>query len=118
MPNNESVDIFVPVDDILERIDRSTLATLSLADCEAARRSYEALCNGTAKPERKRRERKPSVATLIKRAEKAGKTVTAITTPDGVTLTFGEAKENDANSGTNVNPWDEVLNAADQKRPS
>jgi hypothetical protein len=38
---------------------------------------------------RKRRERKPSVATLIKRAEKAGKTVTAITTTEGVTLTFG-----------------------------
>jgi putative intracellular protease/amidase len=38
---------------------------------------------------RKRRERKPSVATLIKRAEKAGKTVTAITTAGGVTLTFG-----------------------------
>jgi len=38
---------------------------------------------------RKRRERKPSVATLIKRAEKAGKTVTAITTAEGVTLTFG-----------------------------
>jgi len=62
------------------------LATSPLDDY---RRSYEALCNGTAKPPRQRRERKPSVATLIKRAEKAGKTVTAITTAEGVTLTFG-----------------------------
>jgi hypothetical protein len=38
---------------------------------------------------RKRRERRPSVATLIKRAEKAGKVVSAITTAEGVTLTFG-----------------------------
>ena len=82
MPN----DIFVAAADVLQRIDYTTLS-LSLDDYEAARRSYEALCNSAAK--RKRRERKPSVATLIKRAEKAGKTVTAITTAEGVTLTFG-----------------------------
>ena len=34
--------------------------------------------------------RKPSIATLIKRAEKAGKTVTSVTTPDGTVLHFGE----------------------------
>jgi hypothetical protein len=44
--------------------------------------------------------RKPSIATLIKRAEKAGKTVTSITTPDGVTVTFGEIKPAEAS-----NPW-------------
>jgi hypothetical protein len=92
-------DIFVAAD-ILKRIEASTLAW---ASAPAAKR---------------RRARKPSVATLIKQAEKAGKTVTAITT-DGVTLQFGEAKENEANGGTNVNPWDEVLiDAADKKRPS
>ena len=55
----------------------------------------------TAKPVSKRRERKPSVATLIKRAEKAGKTVTAITT-DGVTLQLGEA------SPAKHNSWDDL----------
>ena len=35
--------------------------------------------------------RKPRVANLIKRAEKADKTVTAITTQEGMTLTLGEA---------------------------
>jgi hypothetical protein len=64
MPN----DIFVAADDVLKHIDRSTLATLSLADYEAGRRSYEALgYNGAVKP--KRRERKPSIRTIIKRAE-------------------------------------------------
>ena len=55
----------------------------------------------------RKRERKPSVATLIKRAEKAGKTVTAITTAEGVTLTFGETV---SGNGATDNPWDEVLN--------
>jgi hypothetical protein len=55
----------------------------------------------TAKPVRRRRQRKPSVATLIKRAEKAGKTVTAITTPEGMTLTFGEAADKSANEADN-----------------
>lgn len=55
----------------------------------------------TQRSQSKRRERKPSVATLIKRAEKAGKTVTAITT-DGVTLQFGEA------SPAKHNSWDDL----------
>jgi hypothetical protein len=37
----------------------------------------------------KRRERKPSIRTIIKRAEKTGKAVTSVTLPDGTTLTFG-----------------------------
>jgi hypothetical protein len=108
MPNSESVDIFVATDDILKHIDRSTLATLSLDDYDAARRQYEALA---AKPERQRqrRERKPSVATLIKRAEKAGKTVTAITT-DGVTLQFGEAQTEE----TNNDPWERAMQGPKQ----
>jgi hypothetical protein len=82
-------DIFAAAD-ILKRIDHTALS-LSLDDYEAARRSYEALCNGTAKPAREPRERKPSVVTLIKRAEKNGKKVTSVTV-DGVTFTFGEAQ--------------------------
>jgi hypothetical protein len=54
-------------------------------------------------PPRSRRPhkpRKPSIATLVKRAEKTGKTVTSITTPDGTTIHFGETKPTDAS-----NPW-------------
>jgi hypothetical protein len=42
---------------------------------------------------RTRRKRKPSITTLVKRAEKAGKAVTSITTTaDGTTLTFGDGE--------------------------
>jgi hypothetical protein len=41
-------------------------------------------------PPQRRRQRKPSIATLLKQAEKAGRPVTSVTTPDGTTLTFGE----------------------------
>ena len=52
-------------------------------------------------PAKPRRQRKPRVHTLIKQAEKSGKTVTSITTPDGVTLRFGEGEAaTEAN-----NPW-------------
>jgi hypothetical protein len=99
MPANESVDIFAAAADILQRIDYTTLS-LSLDDYEAARRSYEALCNGAAKPPRKRRQRKPRIDTMIKAAERAGKKVASITT-EGVTLTFGEAADKSANEADN-----------------
>ena len=51
-------------------------------------------------PARHAGRRKPSIATLIKRAEKAGKTVTSVTTPDGTVLHFGEPQPTEAN-----NPW-------------
>jgi hypothetical protein len=51
-------------------------------------------------PRPRRRRRLPSVATLLKQAEKTGRPVTSITTPDGVTLTFGQAEPSEAN-----NPW-------------
>jgi hypothetical protein len=41
----------------------------------------------SAKP---RRQRKPSLRTLIAQAEKSGKSVSSITTPEGTKLTFGE----------------------------
>ena len=47
------------------------------------------------KPKRQRRTRKPrSIATMIKQAEKTGKSVSSVTTADGVTLTFGQTVEN------------------------
>ena len=51
-------------------------------------------------PARREGRRKPSIATLIKRAEKAGKTVTSVTTPDGTVLHFGEPQPTEAS-----NPW-------------
>jgi hypothetical protein len=51
-----------------------------------------------------KRQRKPSVGTLIKQAEKSGKPVTSVTTPDGTVLHFGEPEQ-----ATQSNPWDEVL---------
>jgi hypothetical protein len=46
------------------------------------------------------RSRKPSIATLVKRAEKTGKTVTSITTRDGTTINFGDPQPSKTN-----NPW-------------
>jgi hypothetical protein len=48
----------------------------------------------------RRRPRKPSIRTLIKQAEKAGKPVSSVTTRDGTTLHFGESESTDAS-----NPW-------------
>ena len=47
-----------------------------------------------------KRQRKPSIKKMIAAAERAGKKVTSITTPDGVTLRFGESEPTEAN-----NPW-------------
>jgi NAD(P)H-hydrate repair Nnr-like enzyme with NAD(P)H-hydrate epimerase domain len=43
--------------------------------------------SGGKKP---RRPRKSSIRAMIAQAEKAGKNVASITTPEGITLTFGE----------------------------
>jgi hypothetical protein len=56
-----------------------------------------------------RRTRKPSIASLVKRAEKAGKRVTSIVTADGVTITFGEREPSKAN-----NPWLDDLKVTKQ----
>ena len=60
-------------------------------------------------PARRVGSRKPSIATLIKRAEKAGKTVTGITMPDGTVLHFGEAQPSEAK-----NPWLDDLKVTKQ----
>jgi hypothetical protein len=49
---------------------------------------------------KRHRQRRPSIKRMIVAAERSGKTVTSITTPDGVTLRFGEGEPTEAN-----NPW-------------
>jgi hypothetical protein len=49
---------------------------------------------------KRRGQRKPRLRTLIADAEKAGKNVASITTPDGTTLTFGPEPTAEA-----ANPW-------------
>jgi hypothetical protein len=49
---------------------------------------------------KRHRQRKPSIKRMIAAAERAGKNVTSITTPDGVTLHFGKVEDTEAS-----NPW-------------
>jgi hypothetical protein len=58
-------------------------------------------------PAKPRRPRKPSIRKTIAAAERGGKTVTSITTPDGVTLHFGKGEATEAS-----NPWLDDLNKA------
>jgi hypothetical protein len=51
-----------------------------------------------------KRRRTPSIRTLIRQAEKAGKPVSSLTTPDGITLRFGEV-----DASKPASDWDEVL---------
>ena len=51
-------------------------------------------------PPKLRRQRKPSIRKQIAAAERSGKIVTSITTPDGVTLHFGKGEPSEAS-----NPW-------------
>ena len=53
--------------------------------------------------------RKPSLRALIMQAEKAGKNVASITTPDGVMLRFGEPRPTEPS-----NPWLADLNNKDK----
>jgi len=50
-----------------------------------------------ATPAKPRRQRQPSITTLIKRFGKTGKAVTSITLPDGTKLTFGEPEKSQDN---------------------
>jgi hypothetical protein len=59
-----------------------------------------------------RRQRRRPIARLIAEAERSGKTVTAVTLPDGTTLRLG----GQAAPAKTANPWDEVLHAPDKKR--
>jgi hypothetical protein len=51
-------------------------------------------------PAKPRRQRKPNICKMIAEAERGGKTVTSITTPDGITLHFGKGEATEAS-----NPW-------------
>jgi hypothetical protein len=83
------MDAFVSIADVKRNIFRKD-CTPSLADCAAWRSMAE---SGPPESVPRRRTRKPSVASLIKQAEKAGKNVTSITR-DG-TLILGEANAGD-----------------------
>jgi hypothetical protein len=63
--------------------------------------------NPPYRPDTRRRQHKPSIAKQIKQAEKSGKPVTSITTPDGVTLHFGKSESSEANNDSNE--WDREL---------
>jgi hypothetical protein len=56
-----------------------------------------------------RRPRKPSIATLVKRAEKTGKPVTSVTLPDGTVLHFGKVEDTETG-----NPWLDDLRVTKQ----
>jgi hypothetical protein len=60
-------------------------------------------------PAKPRRQRKPSLRKMIAAAERDGKIVTSITTPDGVTLHFGKVDDTDA-----ANPWLDDLKVTKQ----
>jgi hypothetical protein len=60
-------------------------------------------------PAKPRRQRKPSLRKMIAAAERGGKNVTSITTPDGVTLHFGKVEDSEAS-----NPWLDDLKVTKQ----
>jgi hypothetical protein len=87
-------DMFVPADDILKRIEASTLSLLP--DIEA----LEALERWHAAPptKPKRRARKPTLAAALKQASKAGQHVSGAVIEDGkIELKFGEQTNNEPN---------------------
>ena len=57
----------------------------------------------------KRRVRKPSIRRMVAAAEKAGKTLTGITMPDGTVLHFGKVEDTEAS-----NPWLDDLKVTKQ----
>jgi hypothetical protein len=60
-------------------------------------------------PAKPRRQRKPSLRKMIAAAERDGRKVTSITTPDGVTLHFGKVEDTEAS-----NPWLDDLKVTKQ----
>ena|SRR6516225_2645192 len=56
-----------------------------------------------------RKLRKPSIRKLVEQAEKTGKRVTSVTTPDGMIINFGEPEPSAAN-----NPWLDDLKVTKQ----
>jgi hypothetical protein len=58
---------------------------------------------------RVKRRRKPNIGRMIAAAERGGKNVTSIITPDGVTLHFGKVEDTEAS-----NPWLDDLKVTKQ----
>jgi hypothetical protein len=90
-----------PGRDALERI-------IARAQAEAKQRAVATTQPQPQPQARERKSRRPGVRTMIRQAEEAGKNVSKITTPDGVTLTFGKSQE----SASDDNTWDEVIKRA------
>jgi hypothetical protein len=82
----------------LTRVRAAFVAANATPPSDKTNASKDAVA-ATAANRSPRRQRKPSIATLVKRAEKTGKTVTSITTPDGTTINFSQ-EPGEAN-----NPW-------------
>jgi hypothetical protein len=75
-------------------------APLSGIDAVRALREAERLLPADPKPASRRRQRRPSVRSLVKQAERSGKQVTSVTMADGTTLHFGPQPE-----PIESNPW-------------
>ena len=60
-------------------------------------------------PKLRHRQREPNIGRMIAAAERGGKNVTGITTPDGVTLHFGKGESTETS-----NPWLDDLKATKQ----
>ena len=56
---------------------------------------------------KQRRQRKPRLGTMIAQVEKAGKTVTSITLPDGTTLSLGAKMPGIGNPDSD--PWEQAM---------
>jgi hypothetical protein len=93
--------------------------TINLTDVQARLARWQARpisFEQLSKRQSRAHARRPSMASLIKRAEKAGRRVTSITTPDGTTIRFADPEPSDA-----TNPWLAVrsvdLKWADMRKP-
>jgi hypothetical protein len=88
-------------DDLFAEIERERHAELE----RAIRAEFAIKPRADPAPAKPRRQRKPSLRKMIVAAERVGKTVTSITTPDGVTLHFGKGEPTETS-----NPWLDDLN--------
>jgi hypothetical protein len=97
--------------DLAAQVERA----LNCGDHRMGARALDDLANALEPPavptpeSRSRRQRKPSIGRMIAAAERGGKNVTSITTPDGVTLHFGKVEATEAS-----NPWLDDLKVTKQ----
>jgi hypothetical protein len=97
--------------DLAAQVERA----LDCGDHRMGARVLDGLANALKPPAaptpqpKSRRQRKLSIGRMIAAAERGGKNVTSITTPDGVTLRFGESEPTEAS-----NPWLDDLKVTKQ----